>query len=67
MLQWLRLRASNAGNMGSIPGQGSLHAAQCGQNFKKRGSSKQVLNYQTRLKKYNDSIYVIYDDDDHHK
>ena len=33
VVQWLRLHASNAGGMGSIPGQGTKipHAAQCGQ------------------------------------
>ena len=34
VVQWLRTRASTAGGMGSIPGQGTevLHAAGCGQN-----------------------------------
>ena len=32
VVQWLRLHSSNAGGMGSIPGQETkiLHAAQCG-------------------------------------
>ena len=35
--QWLRLHASNAGDAGSIPGQGTkvLHATQCSQKKKK--------------------------------
>ena len=36
--QWLRLHASNAGDAGSIPGQGTkvLHATQCSQKKKKK-------------------------------
>ena len=38
VVQWLRLHASNAGGMGSIPGQGTKipHASQCGQIEKKK-------------------------------
>ena len=37
VVQWLRLHASNAGGVGSIPGQGTKipHASQCGQIKKK--------------------------------
>ena len=36
MVQWLRLSASNAGGMDSIPGQGTKipHALRCGQKKK---------------------------------
>ena len=36
-VQWLGLHASNAGGMGSIPGQGTktLHAARHGQKYRK--------------------------------
>ena len=35
-VQWLRLRAANAGGMDSIPGRGTKipHAARCGQKIK---------------------------------
>ena len=38
MVQWLRLCASNAGGMGSIPGQGTKipHTIQCGQKKEKQ-------------------------------
>ena len=38
MVQWLRLRASTAGGMGSIPGRGTEipHAVQWGQKLKKK-------------------------------
>ena len=38
VVQWLRLRASTAGGMGSIPGQGTknLHAARHSQNKKQK-------------------------------
>ena len=37
VVQWLRLHASTAGGMGSIPGWGTkmLHALQCGKKKKK--------------------------------
>ena len=37
VVQWLRLHAANAGDLGSIPGQGTKipHAAQCGQKILK--------------------------------
>ena len=37
VVPWLRLRASNAGYLGSIPGWGNRipHAVQCGQKEKK--------------------------------
>ena len=37
MVQWLRLHAPNAGDMGSIPGQGTKiqHVTQCSQGEKK--------------------------------
>ena len=38
VVQWLRLRASQAGDMGLIPGQGTkiLHASRCGKEKKKK-------------------------------
>ena len=38
MVQWLRLHAANAGDVGLIPGQGTKipHVAQCGQNTKRK-------------------------------
>ena len=38
MVQWLRVRTSTAGGMGSIPGQGTktLHAVGGGQKKKKK-------------------------------
>ena len=43
-VQWLRLCASNAGSMGSIPGQGTKipHAMRCGQ---KKTTNKQEMIY----------------------
>ena len=37
VVRWLRLHAASAGDLGSIPGQGTKisHAAQCGQKIKK--------------------------------
>ena len=45
-VQWLRLQASNAGGMGSIPGRGTRipHAVQCGQENKNEERKKQDLN-----------------------
>ena len=42
MVQWLRLRASNAGGAGSVPGgrTGIPHAAQCSQKKKTTVSNK---------------------------
>ena len=42
MVQWLRVHASTAGGMGSIPGQGTkiLHAAQCEKKRKKERERK---------------------------
>ena len=39
VVQWLRLHASTAGGVGSIPGQGTkiLHTVQHGQKKKKKG------------------------------
>ena len=41
-VQWLKLRTSTAGGMGSIPGQGTKisHAARCGQNKNKNKTPK---------------------------
>ena len=45
MVQWLRLLASIAGGMGSIPGRGAKipHAPRRGQKKKKKGSLKNWL------------------------
>ena len=45
VVQRLRLQASNAGGVGSIPGQGTkiLHAVQCGQ-IKKNNNNKKTAN-----------------------
>ena len=44
VVQWLRLHASNAGGMGSIPGQGTKipQAMQCGQKIKERKKENQA-------------------------
>ena len=44
-VQWLRLRASNAGGAGSIPGWGTeiLHAVRCSQK-KKRKEKEKIVN-----------------------
>ena len=36
VIQWLRLQASNAGDVGSIPGQGTRYYMLCSQVFKKK-------------------------------
>ena len=51
MVQWLRLRASNAWGVGSIPGQGTKipHATRHGQNKKEK-----------KIKEYNIHIHTKY-------
>ena len=45
MVQWLRLRPSTAGGVGSIPGRGIkiLHAARQGQKNKKKKKKKEEV------------------------
>ena len=43
-VQWLRLHASNAGDVGSIPGQGTkiLHATGCGKKKQNKKTKKKT-------------------------
>ena len=46
MVQWLGLRSSTAGKMGSVPGQGTkvLHAIRCGKKTKPKLSNSEMNN-----------------------
>ena len=52
MVQWLGLRASTVGGLGSIPGRGAriLHAVQCGQK------KKSLRHYRNLRRYYDDGV-----------
>ena len=61
MVQWLRLRAFNAGGVSSIPGRGtkSPHATWCGQKIKIKKLNKIQVKYSSHRMNRSGTLFFL--------